>query len=67
MFIYTQRKKSRGQQRSAGEKIQYFAGILLDYGVQVYLICMLLLFPLYFQDGYAHIGTDKAVFLSGLG
>ncbi len=62
MFLYTQRKKNRGQQRSAGEKIQYFAGILLDYGVQVYLICMLVLFPLYFQDGYAHIGTDKAVF-----
>lgn len=67
MFLYTQRKKSRGRQRSAAEAVRDFAGILLDYGVQVYMLCMLAVFPLYFQDGYAHIGTDKAVFFTRAG
>ncbi len=34
----------------------------LDYGICLYLILLLAVMPLYSQDGYSHIGTDKAVF-----
>lgn len=66
MFLYTQKRKEK-KQRSVIEAARDFARTILDYGVQIYLLLMLTVFPLYFQEGYAHIGTDKAFFFCKIG
>ncbi|MCM1025043.1 MAG: O-antigen ligase family protein [Roseburia sp.] len=44
------------------QKMRAFTNTGADYLICVYLFLMLAVFPLYSQEGYAHIGTDKAYF-----
>jgi len=43
---------------------------LLDYGwdiiISIYMLLILVVLPFYFEEGYAHIGTDKAMFFRGI-
>lgn len=41
--------------------------VVLDDTVCIYLVVMLAVFPFYNEEGYAHIGTDKAVFFRKFG
>lgn len=35
---------------------------ILDIGVSIYMLLLIVVMPLYFEEGYTHIGTDKATF-----
>lgn len=65
MFYYSQKKKKK-QENGAVECFRLFLKIILDDIICLYLMLMLVVFPLYNEEGYAHIGTDKAVFLCRL-
>lgn len=47
-----------------GKKIQERNAFLdiLDIAVSIYMLLLIVALPLYFQEGYTHIGTDKATF-----
>lgn len=60
-----QKKESR--QNSPGEKLRLLSGSIVDVMLCLFLILMLTVFPFYNQEGYSHIGTDKAVFFCRLG
>lgn len=59
-------KKESGQS-SPGEKLRLLSESILDYMLCFYLVLMLAVFPFYNEEGYSHIGTDKAVFFCRLG
>lgn len=44
------------------QKAKHIVASLLDVLISVYLILIIAVMPLYFTDGFAHIGTDKADF-----
>lgn len=65
MFHYAQRRKQPQKKRreeSAWEMIQKGARIVMDFILSAYFVLMTMVMPFYFQDGYAHIATDKAEF-----
>ncbi|MCM1190514.1 MAG: O-antigen ligase family protein [bacterium] len=51
-----------GAEACFGESLRAFSETAADYCFCAYLFLMLAVFPLYCQDGYSHIGTDKAYF-----
>lgn len=55
-------RKGKGQAESVLMTFLHFFGTLLDYGICLYLLLILGVMPFYFQDGYSHIGSDKATF-----
>lgn len=55
-------KKKHGGEHDFWQKVRLFSETASDYVICFYLILMLAVFPLYSQEGYAHIGTDKASF-----
>ncbi len=50
------------KQNNGPGKLQRFLEYGLWWLVCVYMFLLLCIMPLYFEDGYAHIGTDKFVF-----
>lgn len=61
--IDAKKKKSRKEQiKPAADVVSDLLKRVLDYGICLYLILLLAVMPLYSQDGYSHIGTDKAMF-----
>lgn len=66
MFLYTQKKKKEKEKEPPFESFRLFLGAVLDYIICLYLILMLGMLPFYNEEGYAHIGTDKAVFFCRL-
>lgn len=36
-----------------------------DITISIYMMLILVVLPFYFEEGYAHIGTDKAIFFRG--
>lgn len=64
MFLYSQKKRKK--KKDFREDIRLFLRTVLDYIICLYLILMLAAFPFYNEEGYAHIGTDKAVFFCRL-
>lgn len=55
-------RKGKGQAESVLMTFLHFFRTLLDYGICLYLLLILGVMPFYFQDGYSHIGSDKATF-----
>ena len=43
-------------------KLSHILKTATDYGICIYLVLILGIMPFYNQEGYAHIGTDKARF-----
>lgn len=64
MSLYTQEKKKKKEPPFGS--LRLFLKAVLDYIICLYLILMLGMLPFYNEEGYAHIGTDKAVFFSRL-
>lgn len=58
--------KQTGKQKknveTVSETFYRFVRYLLDLCICVYLLLILVVMPFYHQEGYAHIGTDKATF-----
>lgn len=54
--------KRKGQAEPVFITFLHFFRALLDYGICLYLFLILGVMPFYFQDGYSHIGSDKATF-----
>lgn len=54
-----QKEERRG---SLWADLQRLTETILDYIICVYLILILAVFPFYNEEGYSHIGTDKAAF-----
>lgn len=50
------------QRKISLQEIRAFTRTAADELICFYLLLMLAVFPLYSQEGYAHIGTDKAYF-----
>lgn len=48
--------------RETAVTLQKYTGIMLDVVVCIYMLLILVVMPFYYQEGYAHIGTDKSVF-----
>ncbi len=57
-------KLSKKQQttESALTTFRKYCGYLLDGAISIYLILIIAVMPFYNEEGYAHIGTDKATF-----
>lgn len=55
-------RKGKGQAEPVFITFLHFFRTLLDYGICLYLFLVLGVMPFYFQDGYSHIGSDKATF-----
>lgn len=53
--------------KTGWENLRRLSRTILDYGVCIYLILMLGVFPFYNEEGYSHIGTDKAAFFCRIG
>ena len=57
-------KLSKKQQttESALTTFRKYCGYLLDGAISIYLVLIIAVMPFYNEEGYAHIGTDKAAF-----
>lgn len=47
--------------------IQELLQILMSHGAVVYMVLMMVMLPLYFEQGYGYIATDKAGFFCNVG
>ncbi len=56
-------RRTDNHRQSMLENLQKLLLQVLDYIICIYLVLLLAVFPFYNQEGYSHIGTDKAVFL----
>ena len=54
--------KQKKNVETVAESFYRFFRYLLDLCICVYLFLILVVMPFYHQEGYAHIGTDKATF-----
>ncbi len=61
--IHTKKRENRDKRTDSvpAAACRFLRGFL-DYGICLYFILILAAMPFYCQDGYSHIGTDKAVF-----
>lgn len=69
MFQYSQQKKLQKKEQGAESvpmTIQGWTRSIMDFILSAYLVLMTAVLPFYFQDGYAHIATDKAAFFARL-
>ena len=56
------RKKKQRETESVAESFAYMFTWILRVLVTVYTVLILAVLPLYFEQGYTHIGTDKSTF-----
>lgn len=63
MSQYSHQKKSYNTKTEpVSVTIQRLSRLVMDFLICVYLVLMIVVMPLFFRDGYAHIATDKATF-----
>lgn len=55
-------KKKKQKTESVSESLYYFFGSLTDVVISIYMALILIVMPLYHEEGFKHIGTDKAMF-----
>lgn len=70
MFQYIQRRRQpqkKGRETSVPAVIRKGTRIVMDFILSAYFVLMTAVMPFYFQDGYAHIATDKAEFCGRIG
>lgn len=66
--IMGNRKKSKKQKtESFAQSIHLYSKYLLDLLVCIYMALILVVLPFYNEEGYTHIGTDKAMFFRQIG
>lgn len=58
------RKKGKKAVEPVAATLQTYTSILLDVAICAYILLILVVMPLYHQEGYTHIGTDKARFFA---
>lgn len=56
------KKAKKNQIESYSQSFYRFCSYLLDFIICVYMLLILVALPFYNEEGYAHIGTDKAMF-----
>ncbi|MCR4650574.1 MAG: O-antigen ligase family protein [Lachnospiraceae bacterium] len=54
------------KRRSNSSNLRSTSEVLLNDLINLYLFCLICIFPFYMTNGYANLGTDKAVFLRNL-
>lgn len=62
--------RQSGKNYRLGTKIGYvrdFLGGLTDVLISIYMFLILVILPLYYEDGYSYIGTNKSVFFRRCG
>ena len=57
-------EKKRKNNQTA-EVVKEFLDYGWDIAISIYMLLILAVLPFYFEEGYAHIGTDKAMFFRG--
>lgn len=62
MTMAKQTGKQKKNVETVAESFYRFFRYLLDLCICIYLLLILAVMPFYHQEGYAHIGTDKATF-----
>lgn len=55
-------KKNKKQEESACTAVRKFCGYLLDGMICIYAMLIIVVMPFYNEQGYAYIGTNKAMF-----
>lgn len=70
MSCHTHRKKAAGEPMKAkpvSVRVQSLSRAVMDFFLCAYLLLIIVVLPFYFQDGYAHIATDKAMLFRRIG
>lgn len=52
---------------SIWQKAEQGLGLVLDVLISIYMLLIIVVMPFYYEDGYSHIGTDKATFFRKVG
>jgi len=60
-------KKSKKTTESVPEIAAEFFAVLLDGMINIYMFLIIAVMPFYFQEGFSHIGSDKASFFQNVG
>ncbi|MCR5754992.1 MAG: O-antigen ligase family protein [Acetatifactor sp.] len=60
-------KSTKKISASVPEIAAEFFSVVLDGMISIYMFLIIAVMPFYFQEGFAHIGTDKAMFYQGTG
>lgn len=61
------KKRKTQKTESITQSIYAFCNYLLDFIVCIYMALILVVMPFYNEEGYTHIGTDKAMFFRQVG
>ena len=57
--------KNKGKNNQTREVLKEMLEYGWDITISIYMLLILAVLPFYFEEGYAHIGTDKAMFFRG--
>ncbi len=60
------RRKKKKQQESIVTSLKQFFGYLLDWMICIYMFLIIVVMPFYNEQGYAYIGTNKAMFFRNI-